>query len=232
MTEASHDTFAQDCAKLHSLVRCLPRFTIPVYNSSDEKSLAFAALESIVPKNGVYILFEQGEFGHQEGKHTERIVRIGTHTENDRLAERLLDHFKKENKNSSIFRKNIGRAYLCQTDKDLLPAWDEKTVSRANNEAVACVETWVTDYMHKAFTFCIIPMPNSNDQERTQLEKFLIQTVSLCPVCKASRTWLGASSPKEQVVGSFLWLSQHVGTRPDGSVTMADVEQYIRSGHV
>ena len=59
-------------------------------------------------KNGVYILFEKNESGHNG----DRIVRIGSHTGNDNLVKRLEEHFLKENKDRSIFRKNIGRALL------------------------------------------------------------------------------------------------------------------------
>ena len=64
--------------------------------------------EQEIPKNGIYILFEKGELAHS----TDRIVRIGTHTRDNKLLSRLKMHFVKENKNKSIFRKNIGRALL------------------------------------------------------------------------------------------------------------------------
>ena len=42
----------------------------------------------------------------------DRIVRIGTHTGENQLRSRLMQHFVKENKNRSIFRKNIGRCFF------------------------------------------------------------------------------------------------------------------------
>ncbi|MEQ8154919.1 MAG: hypothetical protein ABRQ25_08575 [Clostridiaceae bacterium] len=51
------------CCKLHKMLRNLERFRFPF----DKKS---------IPKNGVYILFEKNEYGHDG----DRIVRIGTHT--------------------------------------------------------------------------------------------------------------------------------------------------------
>ncbi len=42
----------------------------------------------------------------------DRIVRIGTHTSDDRLKNRLRDHFISKNKDGSIFRKNIGKSHI------------------------------------------------------------------------------------------------------------------------
>ena len=61
-----------------------------------------------VPLNGIYLLYERGELGHG----ADRIVRVGTHTGKNQLVSRLKQHFVHENKDRSIFRKNIGRAIL------------------------------------------------------------------------------------------------------------------------
>ena len=62
----------------------------------------------VLPRNGIYILFEDGEVAHE----TKRIVRVGTHIGINQLPSRLRQHFMLENKDRSIFRKNIGRALL------------------------------------------------------------------------------------------------------------------------
>ncbi len=69
------------CSQLHNLFNALPRFHYP-----------FNREEIIL--NGVYILFEEGEYAHGGG----RIVRVGTHRGNNRLYNRLQEHFIKENK--------------------------------------------------------------------------------------------------------------------------------------
>ena len=73
-----------------------------------------------IPLNGIYILFEKGEFAHN----TNRIVRIGTHTGNNQLHSRLFQHFLNENKDRSIFRKNIGRALLNKERDTFLEKWE------------------------------------------------------------------------------------------------------------
>ena len=78
--------------ELHCLLNKKERFTFPF----DKFKL---------PKNGIYIIFEKGEsFGKMD-----RIVRIGTHTGENQLRSRLMQHFVKENKNfehrkSRLFR--------------------------------------------------------------------------------------------------------------------------------
>jgi len=75
------------CAELHYIFNSKKRFYFP-----------FNELE--IPLNGIYILFEKGEYAH--GK--DRIVRMGSHTGQDKLCSRLNQHFINENKDRSIFR--------------------------------------------------------------------------------------------------------------------------------
>jgi hypothetical protein len=67
-----------------------------------------------------------GELAHG----TNRIVRIGTHTGNDQLRSRLKQHFLIENKDRSIFRKNIGRALLNKDHDPFLGQWELDLTSR------------------------------------------------------------------------------------------------------
>ena len=71
-----------------------------------------------IPLNGIYVLFERGEVAHGAN----RIVRVGTHTGDDQLRSCLRQHFLLENKDRSIFRKNIGRAPL-NRDYDPFLRW-------------------------------------------------------------------------------------------------------------
>ena len=83
------------CEKIHSYFNKFERYSFPFDTAN-------------IPLNGIYILFEKGEYAH--GK--DRIVRVGTHTGNNQLAPRLKQHFVYANKDRSIFRKNIGRSIL------------------------------------------------------------------------------------------------------------------------
>ncbi|MDR2756787.1 MAG: hypothetical protein LBC20_13880 [Planctomycetaceae bacterium] len=85
-----------------------------------------SCIKNEIPQNGIYILFEKGELAHS----TNRIVRVGTHTGENNLPSRLIEHFVKENKDRSIFRKNIGRAILNKNNDPYLKIWDKDLTSK------------------------------------------------------------------------------------------------------
>src|SRR5713101_1241907 len=106
------------CEALHGWASSLPSFHFPFG-------------ESQIPLNGIYILFEKGETAHG----TNRIVRIGTHTGSAQLRSRLRQHFLIENKDRSIFRKNIGRALLNRDHDPFLPWWElDRTSQTMRNQ--------------------------------------------------------------------------------------------------
>jgi len=92
---------------LHMLFNGLPRFD-------------WKMIDQIPYQNGIYIMFEKGESYHS----MDRIVRIGTHRGQGRLLERLRDHFVREDADSSILRKNIGRTFLNMGLNTYLQVWE------------------------------------------------------------------------------------------------------------
>lgn len=161
-----------------------------------------------IPLNGIYVLFEDGERAHG----TNRIVRIGTHTGNDQLRSRLKQHFLKENKDRSIFRKNIGRALLNQDKDQFLEQWELDLTTRAEKERYGLqidhmklkeVEHLVSAYIQTHFQFVVFCVPKKDD--RLKWESRIISTVSLCQSCYPSPEWLGLHSTKEKIRESGLW---------------------------
>lgn len=105
-----------------------------------------------VPKNGIYVLFENRENAH----HGERIVRVGTHRGQNNLAPRIREHLYTPNKDCSIFRKHIGRCLLAKAGDPFLAQWEidlTTKASRALNEykvdksRLQEIEAEVTRYM-------------------------------------------------------------------------------------
>ena len=191
---------SKECKDLHDYVRNLKRYAFPFDKNE-------------VYKNGVYILFEKNEFGHNG----DRIVRIGSHTGNDNLVKRLEEHFLKENKDRSIFRKNIGRALLNKNSDSYLDIWDiDLTSKKARTEYQPfikkdyqeLIEKQVSDYIRDNFTFSVIEVLDK--EERISLEKRLIEIVSSCNECYPSNNWLGKSSPVDKIRLSGLWQSLYV----------------------
>jgi len=187
---------ANNCRKAHLLLRKRKRYSFPF--SKNE-----------IPKNGIYILFEKGELAHGG----ERIVRVGTHTGQNQLPPRLFQHFLNENKDRSIFRKNIGRALLSKSKNPFLEKWDLDLTTRAAKEKYSRsidfkkqkrVERRVSKYIQNSFTFCILQVDNKS--KRLKLESKIISTISCCWECGGSKEWLGNYSPKSKIKESGLWL--------------------------
>jgi hypothetical protein len=181
--------------------------------------------EERVPKNGSYVLFEEGEWGHD----TSRIVRIGTHTGANQLRGRLKQHFLNRNKDRSIFRKNIGRALLQRDGDPFLQQWEIDLTTRASRERygadvdrekLASLEQRVSEVIQTRFRFAVFKIPDR--QQRLHLESRLVSTVSLCTDCGPSEQWLGRRSPKEKVQESGLWQVNELYKEP---LTPQDLQQ-------
>jgi len=160
------------------------------------------------PLNGVYILFEKGETGHG----ADRIVRIGAHTGVDQLRSRLVQHFMLENKDRSIFRKNIGRAILNRDHDPFLKQWEldltsheakEKYQNKIDLKKQALVEQDVSRTIQENFRFVVFRVDKK--EERLRWEERIIATVSLCSECRSSNEWLGNYSPVEKIRESGIW---------------------------
>jgi len=204
---------SQICSEIHKIFNELPRYSFPFNKTT-------------IPKNGIYIIFEKNEYAHG----ADRIVRIGTHTGEEQLFSRLQQHFVKENKDRSIFRKNIGRALLNKENDPFLEQWDwdlttkekkEKYLPLLNQAKQKEVENSVSEYIQTNLSFCVIHVEGK--EKRLELESKIISTVSLCENCKPSENWLGNFSPKRKIRESGLWLVNELYKEP---LEFADLEIY------
>jgi hypothetical protein len=183
------------CQTLHQWLNDLPVHSFP-FSEKD------------IPRNGIYILFEDGELAHG----TRRIVRIGTHTGKNQLRSRLKQHFVNENKDRSIFRKNVGRCLLNRGNDPFLAFWDlDLTTSKAKKqyagqidfEKQKDVERRVSEYMQNHLRFAVFEVLEKD--QRLEIESRITSTVSLCADCRPSDGWLGLHSPKKKIRDSGLW---------------------------
>jgi hypothetical protein len=183
------------CATLHRWFNARERLSFPF---SRER----------IPPNGIYLLFEKGEQAHVG----DRIVRIGTHTGHNQLLSRLQQHFLRENKDRSIFRKNIGRALLARANDPFLPMWELDLTSQEARAAHGhkvdrakqlSIEQGVSACIRDNFTVVVFPVAAQVD--RLRLESRLISTISLCEACQPSTAWLGHFSAKSRIRESGLW---------------------------
>ena len=194
----------QICHQLHLFFNRLP-------------VLAFPFDTNKIPQNGIYILFETGETGHG----TNRIVRIGTHTGDNQLRSRLKQHYIQENKDRSIFRKNIGRAILNRDRDPFLPQWELDLTTREAKQKYKNVvdysrqkqiEQRVTKYIQANFRFIVFCV--NEKEQRLDWESKIISTVSLCTECQPSSSWLGIYSPIEKIRQSGLWNVNELYKKP------------------
>lgn len=203
------------CRRLHGLFNGLKVYTFPF----DPQG---------IPLNGIYILFEEGELAHG----TNRIVRVGTHTGKDQLRSRLDQHFIHENKDRSIFRKNIGRALLKKDGDPFLDQWELdltthdakiKHMQGIDREKQRQVEKRVTEYIQQSFRFAVFNVVSK--EERLKWESRIISTVSWCTECGPSSKWLGLYSPKEKIREGGLWIVNELYKQP---LSEAELEELCR----
>ena len=185
------------CENLHLLFNSINRFYFPF-----EQDL------ELIPKNGIYIIFENGEKCFD----LDRIVRIGTHTGDDQLRSRLKQHFINENKDRSIFRKNIGRCFLNAEKNQYSKIWEIDFTTNENKTKYGHlidktfqekIEKKVSKYIQENLSFTVIEIDNKT--ERLNFESKIISTISFCTMCKQSENWLGRYSPKSKIKKSGLW---------------------------
>ena len=209
---------SKECHKIHELFNSIPRYSFPFKDKE-------------IPLNGIYILFEKGELSH--GK--ERIVRIGTHTGENQLQSRLFQHFLNENKDRSIFRKNIGRAILNKDKDPFLSQWEiDLTTKDAREKHFKLIdlgkqkeiEKQVTKYIQNNFSFVFIPIKDK--EKRLEFESKIISTISLCGECAASDNWLGLFSPKEKIKNGGLWQVNGLYKTPLSEKDFDELEKIIR----
>ena len=185
------------CEQLHLLFNSQRRFRFPFDEYIED-----------IPENGVYIIFEKGE----KYKTWDRIVRVGSHTGINQLRSRLKQHFEKENKDRSIFRKNIGRCILNREHSPYLKIWELDNTSRADRlsnahlvdkEFEKTIERQISDYIQKNLSFIVFEVQSK--ENRIYWERRIISTLSRSPDFSPSKTWLGHYSPKEKIRQFGLW---------------------------
>jgi hypothetical protein len=146
----------------------------------------------------------------------------------------LLQHFVKENKDRSIFRKNIGRAILNRDNDPFLKQWElDLTTREARRKYINIVdfskqqqvERRVTQYIQNAFHFAVFRVDEK--EKRLALEAKLISSVSLCTECRPSSDWLGNYSPKEKIRESGLWIVNELYKLPLSDSEYIELEKAI-----
>lgn len=149
----------------------------------------------IIPANGIYFMFENGETVTIGDREIPRIVRIGTHRADGRLAKRIRTHCLGRVR-TSVFRRHVAAALFNrgQDANHATTLWPTKSD--------------LTDYIRENVTFACIEVNDHVD--RLELEGTLIALHAQAPAGKPSSSWLGYYSTAEEIREFGLWNRQHV----------------------
>jgi hypothetical protein len=187
---------------------------------------------SALPRDGIYLFFQEGESLTCDGLNTDRIVRVGTHVKDGRFRARIRQHYGRVyslggNRGGSVFRKHVGGAVLRKADPadPRLPQWLAGEGPRLRD-----VEAEVSRVLRERFTFVCFRVDSG--EERLRIERGLIALLSRHPLGEPSADWLGrhAEAPEIREVG--LWNVQHVTGLPINPADFARVEALIQATRV
>ena len=203
------DTTLQVVDELYSLVNSLPRMN-------------HETPPDLLPENGIYVFFEAGEQVQWRETTIARIVRVGTHRENDRFRRRIRQHYGnvrslRGNKNGSVFRKHMGGALLRRDNPGDPRLRDWLTQGGPSFHEV---EERVSRRLRESFKFSCFEV--NGREQRLALERGLITLLAQNPIGQPSEDWLGRHANDEKIRRSHLWNTQHVDADP---LTMAELEQ-------
>ncbi|HPQ47399.1 MAG TPA: hypothetical protein PLP30_08535 [Clostridia bacterium] len=187
--------------------------------------------------NGVYVMFEKGE----QFRGYKRIIRVGTHRGDGNLKSRLETHFIREDKNWSIFRKNIGRAILNKENDPYLKIWDMDTGTPEARQRYADlidevkengIEKRISLFLRHHVTFSCVEVDSWFD--RLRIEEGLIATLNQDPEFRPSKEWFGKYSPEYEIRNSGLWLKRGLDKVPlkrrDIELMEASIQKQIERG--
>ncbi len=175
---------------------------------NEQNRYLFPFKDKEIPQNGIYLIFEKGE----KFNDIDRIVRVGTHTGENQLRSRLNQHFVKENKNRSIFRKNIGRCLLNKDKNQYIKLWELDITSKADKDKnlklldlnfEKQLEKRISDYIQNNLSFCVFQVETK--EQRLFWESKIISTLANSNEFIPSQNWLGNFSTKDKIKQYGLW---------------------------
>jgi len=197
---------------LHRLFERLPRYE-------------WRDIDAIPFENGIAIVYERGE----TYRGLARVVRVDAHTAPGQLKQRLMDHFDRENRNASTFRKDIGSALLNRAKDPYLDIWSLDTFRQSDRDredarTAAQMERDVSAYMRVNLSFSVIPVAAVDS--RLRLGEAIVATLRQAKDFAPSDGWLGHYSPELEIRASGLWQKRALDAVPltaDESLLLARI---------
>ena len=150
-----------------------------------------------MPKKGVYVFFEKGEeILIPNGGELDRIVRVGTHYNQEEIQKRLKSHFTTTN---SVFREDVKKALIKRFGTNVI------------------TDNFINGYMRDNFSFSILEFEEEDvevaKENRLKWEYKIIQTISKAVFLgeiTPSEKWLGKFSSVNEIRKGGLWQKEGV----------------------
>ncbi len=195
-------------ASVHQILAALPAKRFPVSRRD-------------IPPDGIYVLYELGETVQVEGQEFDRIVGVGTHSGEGRLARRLGIHASGDRRGSDL-RLQVGGAILAQNNPSdpRLRTWlgDKPT-------PMDDIEAAVSELIRERFSVRCIPVPDR--EERQALEPALIALLARNPVGPPSEGWLGRHAARREIRSSGMWNTQHFDAPQLSAAQIARITELV-----
>lgn len=216
LNQAQHNILS---TQIHALFNQAAKFRS--FNWQNYSTLGFT--------NGLYVFFDKN---HQLDDELFRIVRVGTHTQDNNLINRIRNHYR-GSKNSSIFRKNIGIALLNSRNDDYLKIWQldtsqpvirEKFADKINKLKEAELEQEITNYINDNLFFVAFEAPSA--AERLKIESGLISALTYATNNKQAHDWLGNFSGKLNILRSGMWLVKEMDLEPISAQYLSVIREF------
>lgn len=203
----------EDTVRLHELIHQLPR-----YKKEDISKITF--------DNGICFFFEEGETYNGY----DRIVMVGSHRADNKMKQRLRDHYK-PNQEGSVFRKSIGKALFRydqykfeeMLDLELLSGKLPNGIKKYEKEKN--IEQRIAKYINNKFSFVCIKV--TDKKMRSRFEEGIVALLHNTEDFKPSNQWFGRYSPNEEIRNSGLWLREGLKYMPLTSLEAQKLEVLI-----
>lgn len=170
--------------------------------------------------------FEEGETYNGY----DRIVMVGSHRADNKMKQRLRDHYK-PNQEGSVFRKSIGKALFRydqykfeeMLDLELLSGKLPHGIKKYEKEKN--IEQRIAQYINNKFSFVCIKV--TDKKMRLRFEEGIVALLHNTEDFKPSNQWFGRYSPNEEIRSSGLWLREGLKYMPLTSLEVQKLEVLI-----
>ena len=177
------------------------------------KKYSMKNIDDIGFTNGVYVILDKKE----KYNDLNRIVRVGSHEQDNKLLIRLHKHFKIGGKDDSILRKNIGRAILDFNNNDYIAVWNMNFKDKRNGDKYTHLrdieledrlEKFINLYMEERFEIVCFEVEDKKD--RMRYEEGITSTIEMANEFRSSKKWLGNYSPMAIIRESHMWIKEGI----------------------